>query len=193
MNRSEILLQVHLNGQRALRHAASSLVQDPQRPRDSGAFDCEIGTRLMAAALRSLPEGAPEELRSYLMTQQIQEGQHCVAGKHEQRDKDMARRIADFHLGVLRDYGWPGLFATMCLTGERMAMGTAVGELMVRRSDPAYEPQSIHGLRPEFFCDEFHHTTTPLLLLSAHASDEQLGRALEAQEKFMAVLGVPPP
>lgn len=182
--RAPLLRRIHDNGDRALRHSMRTLREDPNRPRNTRVLDCLLGSRLTTLALELLLPDTPGDVRDWLSRQQREELVHCHfrSGPDAPTHLEFAERLGAFHEQVLREQGWPGFFAVMELTGEVMSAGTAFAG---RFPD---DPHSQDG----YFADEVGHIRWPLVLLALHATDGQLAKALEAQERFLALMGVPP-
>jgi hypothetical protein len=172
-----LLKKIHENGLRAIKISINSLIENPNRPHNTAALDCVLGSRLTTLALKQLGDDLPAEIKKWFFNQQIDELKHC----HSMPNKEyniMAEKIGAYHEKVLREDGWVSFLVTMPLTGERMSLGTA---FQGRFSD---DPHTI----PEYFVDEVNHITWPLILLALYATDEQLEKALIRQEEFIKIV-----
>lgn len=149
---------------------------------DSTYFDCVIGNRLTALALKKYVD-APPEVAEYIRAQMSAEQCHCRVFRTEK--SDLAERIAQFHSKIIEEKNWPSFLACMPLLGERMALTTAFCLKNTERQD-----QSSHTT-DKGFLDEYHHTSQPLILLSLFATEADLEEALKSQQFFMDAMRVP--
>lgn len=149
---------------------------------DSSYFDCVIGNRLTALALKKYFD-APHEVVDYIEAQMIGEQCHCRIFEAEK--SELAERIAQFHSKIIEQSNWPSFLACMPLLGERMALTTA---FCLRNTEG--QDRSSHTT-DKGFLDEYWHTTAPLVLLSIYASEKDLEQACEDQEKFLQIMHVP--
>jgi hypothetical protein len=178
MNKRYHLLQkIQSNGLRAMACVLARRGGD-----DSSYFDCVIGNRLTALALQKYTT-APQEVIDYIQVQMAGEQCHCRIFRSDK--SEIAERIAQFHSRVIEESNWPSFLACMPLLGERMALTTAFclknTELQDRNSHTT----------DKGFLDEFWHVSSPLVLLSLYASEDDLEEAIAHQENFLKIMHVP--
>ena len=149
---------------------------------DSTYFDCVIGNKLTALALKKYVD-APCEVIDYIKAQMLAEQCHCKIFESEK--SELAEGIARFHASVIEESAWPSFLACMPLLGERMALTTA---FCLRNSSE--QDRSSHTT-DKGFLDEYWHTTAPLVLISLYATDEELEQACKNQERFLERMRVP--
>ena len=176
-NRYNLLSRIQSNGLRAM---ACTLARGGGD--DSSYFDCVIGNRLTALALKKYVN-APHEVRDYISAQMTGEQCHCRIFNSEK--SELAERIASFHSKIIEERNWPSFFACMPLLGERMALTTAFCLRNTERQD-----QSSHTT-DKGFLDEYWHTSAPLVLLTMYATEEELEQAAKDQEGFLKMMRVP--
>jgi hypothetical protein len=172
--RYELLGRIQRNGLLAMATVLSRNGGD-----DSTYFDCIIGNRLTAEALKRYSD-APHEVLEYITMQMMGEQCHCKVFPAER--SEIAERIAGFHLKIIAERNWPSFLACMPLLGERMALTTA----FCLRNTPE-QNRSSHTT-DKGFLDEYWHTSAPLVLLSLFAPEEDLEQACRDQESFLAAV-----